>query len=116
MQSLWKRLKGKQISQLIGCSGAFDTVADLIDGTAPGAKIRRHQLIELKDFNRISRETIYSTKAQRDQMTGMEPLRVEMIVPALILIRLVVQKLGINKIIQTDYALREGILFEWIYD
>ena len=49
-------------------------------------------------------------------MTGMEPLRVEMIVPALILIRLVVKKLDISKIVQTDYALREGILFEWIYD
>lgn len=116
MQSLWKQLDGKQVSQLIGCSGAFDTVADLIDSTAPGTKIRQQQIIELADFNRIADKVIYSTKAERDQMTGMEPLRVEMIVPALILIRLVIQKLGINKIIQTDYALREGILFEWIYD
>lgn len=116
MTSLWKQLAGKQVSQLIGCSGAFDTVADLIDGTAPGTKIRQQQIIELADFNRVADQVIYSTKAQRDQMTGMEPLRVEMIVPALILIRLVIQKLDISKIIQTDYALREGILFEWIYD
>ncbi len=116
MQHLWKQLDGKQVSQLVGCSGAFDTVADLIDKTAPGAKIRQRQAIALADFNRVADDVIYSTKAQRDLMTGMEPLRVEMIVPALILIRLVVKKLDINKIIQTDYALREGILFEWIYD
>lgn len=116
MQSLWNQLDGKQVSQLIGCSGAFDTVADLIDGTAPGTKIRQQQIIELADFNRITDKVIFSTKAQRDRMTGMEPLRVEMIVPALILIRLVIQKLDIRNIIQTDFALREGILFEWIYD
>jgi exopolyphosphatase/guanosine-5'-triphosphate,3'-diphosphate pyrophosphatase len=116
MQSLWKQLNGKQVSQLIGCSGAFDTVADLIDKTAPGTKVRQQQTIALSDFNRVADKVIYSTKAQRDLMTGMEPLRVEMIVPALILIRLVIQKLNISKIVQTDYALREGILFEWIYD
>jgi len=116
MQSLWTQLNGKQPSQLIGCSGAFDTLADLLDQTAPGTKARQQQAIELADFNRIAAKVIHSTKAQRDQMTGMEPLRVEMIVPALILIRLVVKKLDISKIVQTDYALREGILFEWIYD
>ncbi|MGQ7870903.1 Ppx/GppA phosphatase family protein [Sunxiuqinia sp. sy24] len=116
LEELWEQLDAKPVNQLIGCSGAFDTLADLLDETPPGVKTRQQQVIPLHDFNRIADQVIYSTKAQRDQMIGMEPLRVEMIVPALILIRLSIQRLGIREILQTDYALREGVLFEWIND
>jgi exopolyphosphatase/guanosine-5'-triphosphate,3'-diphosphate pyrophosphatase len=111
---LWKQLAGKKTSQLIGCSGAFDTLADLIDQTPPGTKARTQQKISLKDFERVYAEVVHSTKSQREQMTGMEPLRVEMIVPSFIFIQLILKKLQIGEIIQTDFALREGVLYEWI--
>jgi exopolyphosphatase/guanosine-5'-triphosphate,3'-diphosphate pyrophosphatase len=115
LELLWKNVQPGKL-QLIGCSGAFDTIADLIDQSSPGTKIRQQQEISLNDFNRIADQVIFSTKEQREQMKGMDPLRVEMIVPALIFIRLVVEKLEIEKITQTDFALREGILYKWIYD
>jgi exopolyphosphatase/guanosine-5'-triphosphate,3'-diphosphate pyrophosphatase len=111
---LWKQLAGKKTSQLIGCSGAFDTLADLIDQTPPGTKARTQQKISLKDFERVYAEVVHSTKSHREQMTGMEPLRVEMIVPSFIFIQLILKKLQIGEIIQTDFALREGVLYEWI--
>ena len=112
--NLWEQMSGKNSIQLIGCSGAFDTIADLIDQTPPGTKARTFQKIGLEDFYNISNQVVSSTRKQREQMVGMEPLRVEMIVPALIFIRLVVEKLGIDNITQTDFALREGVLYEWI--
>ena len=114
LSNLWEQFDGKQATQLIGCSGAFDTLADLIDNTAPGTKARITQSIALKDFNSIADQIIHSTKSEREQLKAMEPLRVEMIVPAFILIRLVLRKLKITKITQTDFALREGVLKEWI--
>ena len=36
LESLWKRMENVEIQQLIGCSGAFDTIADLIDETRSG--------------------------------------------------------------------------------
>lgn len=116
LEKLWLETKDKSLDQLIGCSGAFDTLADLIDQTTSGSKVRIQQSISITDFNRVCNELIHSTKKQREQMAGMEPLRVEMIVPAFIFIRLVAQKLKINNIIQTDYALREGVLYEQIYN
>ncbi|WP_163708826.1 Ppx/GppA phosphatase family protein [Mangrovibacterium lignilyticum] len=116
LNNLWNQLNGSEVSNLIGCSGAFDTLADLVDNTAPGTKQRITQSINKDDFARISQQIIHSTKAEREKMTAMEPLRVEMIVPAFILIRLVLEKLKISKITQTDFALREGILREWIND
>lgn len=116
LQPLWQHWQGRQVSGLIGCSGAFDTLCDLVDQTPPGTKSRRTQAVGMADFWRISEQIIGSTKAQREQLPAMEPLRVEMIVPAFILMRLVIRKLQIGTITQTDFALREGALKAWIND
>ena len=114
LSSLWSQLNGTATEKLIGCSGAFDTLADLIDHTSPGSKARVKQDISLHDFNSISKIILESTKADREKMTGMDPLRIEMIVPSFVFIRYVLKRLNIQCITQTDFALREGILFEWI--
>ncbi len=114
LQPLWERMKSEKLTRLIGCSGAFDTLADLIDNTPPGSKARISKSISLAEFQQVSTTIIQSTKLEREQLQAMEPLRVEMIVPAFILIRLVLKKLNIMEITQTDFALREGVLKEWI--
>lgn len=112
LERLWTELEKHPVDCLIGCSGAFDTLADMIDGTDPGTKLRRRQEILSDDFLRIYKQLLASTTDDRNRMKGLENLRVEMIVPAVILIELVRQRAGINRIFQTDYALREGVLFE----
>jgi exopolyphosphatase/guanosine-5'-triphosphate,3'-diphosphate pyrophosphatase len=109
------RLQNVHLSMLIGCSGAFDTVADLIDQTDAGTKTRARQEISLDDFYRIYEQLIASTTAQRMKMKGMEPIRVEMIVPSVIFIKMIIERLNIQRIFQTDFALREGVLYEHIF-
>lgn len=115
LEPLWKRLKNIEPTVLIGCSGAFDTIADLIDCTEPGTKVRIYQEIKLADFYRIYKQLIDSTTAERCQLKGMESIRIEMIVPSVLFIKLVVDRLNINKMYQTDFALREGVLYERIF-
>lgn len=115
LNKLWNQPGNIEISGLIGCSGAFDTLADLIDQTDPGTKTRIRQEIKISDFERIYRMLIESTTAERTRMKGMESIRIEMIVPSVIFIKLIIDRLKISKIYQTDYALREGVLFERIF-
>lgn len=115
LEPLWNRLHNIQIPVLIGCSGAFDTLADIIDQTNPGTKTRTRQEVKINDFTRIYQMLIYSTIAERIDMKGMESIRVEMIVPSVLFIKLVIDKLKIQKIYQTDYALQEGVLYELIF-
>jgi exopolyphosphatase/guanosine-5'-triphosphate,3'-diphosphate pyrophosphatase len=115
LEYLWKRTKNFRITDLIGCSGAFDTLADLIDQTDPGSKQRIRQEVKLTDFERIYHVLIKSTTAERTKMKGLESIRIEMIVPSVIFIKLIVDRLKIQKIYQTDYALREGVLYEQIF-
>jgi exopolyphosphatase/guanosine-5'-triphosphate,3'-diphosphate pyrophosphatase len=116
LEPLWNQLKNTPVSMLIGCSGAFDTIVDLIDQTDAGTKTRIRQEITINDFQAIYEKLISSTTAERINMKGMESIRVEMIVPSVLFIKLVVEKLRIKKIFQTDFALREGVLYERIFD
>jgi len=115
LEPLWNRTKNSGITSLIGCSGAFDTLVDLIDQTDPGTKIRIRQEVKTGDFERIYQSLIKSTTAERTKMKGLESIRIEMIVPSVIFIKLVIERLNIQKIYQTDYALREGVLYELIF-
>jgi len=116
LKDLWSHLRNFEIANLIGCSGAFDTLADLIDETDPGTKIRIRQEIMFEDFDRVFENLVRSTTAERMQMKGMESIRIEMIVPSMIFIKLVIERLKIQKIEQTDFALREGVLYEHIFN
>lgn len=116
LTELWANTLNSKISCLIGCSGAFDTLTDLIDNVMPGTKSRIKQEINIDDFYPIYNNLIQTTSLERSRMIGIESLRTEMIIPAIILIKLVFEKLKIRKIYQTDYALREGVLFELILE
>lgn len=112
---LWAQTENLSIPALIGCSGAFDTLADLIDQTDPGSKLRMKQEISLNDFSAVYEKLVKSTSEERQKMKGMESIRIEMIVPAVLFIELILSKLNIKKIIQTDFALREGVLYQLIF-
>ena len=102
----------ENVKTLIGCSGAFDTIADIIDQVNPGEKQRTTQPITMDDFYCVYNKIIHSSRDERLVMKGMDMVRVELIVPAVILIEQLISNAHIEKIIQTDFALREGILYE----
>ncbi|MCG6186573.1 Ppx/GppA phosphatase family protein [Maribellus maritimus] len=102
----------QQVNTLIGCSGAFDTIADIIDQVTPGEKQRITQPISLENFDKVYKKIIQSTREERLAMKGMDMVRVDLIVPAVILINQLISDAKLTQIVQTDFALREGVLFE----
>jgi exopolyphosphatase/guanosine-5'-triphosphate,3'-diphosphate pyrophosphatase len=111
-KNAFEKCKTENIKTLVGCSGAFDTVADMIDHVNPGEKMRKTQEISINDFFEVHEKLIKSTREQRLLMKGMDMVRVDLIVPAVILIEHLISEIGITQITQTDFALREGVLFE----
>ncbi len=114
LQALWEQFGDEPAEHLIGCAGAFDTLADLAEQSPAGEKHRIRFRLSLGEFYRIAGQVIGSSLKERAAMTGMDPLRIEMIVPALVLIRLLIKRLGIHSLTWTGYSLREGVLFEQI--
>jgi exopolyphosphatase / guanosine-5'-triphosphate,3'-diphosphate pyrophosphatase len=111
-ENMYIKCRGENVKTLIGCSGAFDTIADIIDKVDPGEKQRKTQIIHPEEFNNVYQLLIQSTREERLNMKGMDFVRVDLIVPGVILIKQLISEIGIEQIFQTDFALREGVLFE----
>jgi len=110
-KAAFEKCREQNIQSLIGCSGAFDTIADIIDQVNPGEIQRTTQEISMNQFIEVHQNLIRSTRQERLKLKGMDMVRVDLIVPAVILIEQTIANIGIKQMTQTDFALREGVLF-----
>lgn len=113
LQTLINASKAHPPIRLIGSSGSFDTYRSLLANQ--GIIELNNQIsaeIPLIGYLQLHQKLLNSTKAERIAMKGMEPIRVDFIVLASIFTNFVITRLGIKSIYQSNYALKEGALFE----
>jgi len=100
---------------LVGASGSFETVSAMLQHRFPGKYTQTHSTfreIFPEDFLALHEVLLKSTIEERKIMQGMEPVRVEMIVLASIFIKVTLEECRLEKILQSDYALKEGVIAE----
>jgi exopolyphosphatase / guanosine-5'-triphosphate,3'-diphosphate pyrophosphatase len=100
---------------LLGASGSFETISEILQHRFPGKYHKGNnpsREIFYEDFLSLHEVLLKSTVEERRLMQGMEPVRVEMIVLASIFIKVTLQECKIKKIMQSDYALKEGVIAE----
>ena len=118
LADVFTQLKLYKPAILIGSAGAFETFADLI---TEQFNIPKENLdVSEFHFNQEQLEIIWnniltSSHEQRSKMKGIIPLRVDMIVVATVLSKYIQQKSGIKELKLSNYALREGVLYELIH-
>lgn len=108
-------VKKEKPRTLIGASGSFDTFYALIrhrKGLEPDPFFGRE--ISLKDYSRLHKVLVRSTQEERMAMPGMEPVRVEMIVPATIFVSFVLRDCKISRLYHSEFALKEGVISELV--
>ncbi len=115
LQDLWRICKRYQPQTLVGCSGAFDTFMDIYEKAEPDIKIRGVSEFPLKDYLKIHELLIQSDHETRSKMEGMDKMRVEMIVIASVFTNFILQRLTIQRLIHTHYALKEGVMDRLIH-
>jgi len=99
--------------ELIGCSGTFDTFRSLWEAENLKPETTNHTPIftfQHRSFEEIYQKLIQSTLEERLLMRGMEAIRVEMIVLAAIFVKFTMEKYGISQLLQSNYAIKEGVL------
>ncbi|HNL40065.1 MAG: hypothetical protein U0U46_04945 [Saprospiraceae bacterium] len=110
LAELWAALGRWPAVALVGASGTFDVIDNfLLD---PTAKPLLYGYTTRAALDPLCDMFIKSTLAERHAMPLLAPERVEMIVAAIILIRVVLQKAGLNDIYTSAYAMKEGMLEE----
>jgi exopolyphosphatase/guanosine-5'-triphosphate,3'-diphosphate pyrophosphatase len=100
---------------LIGASGSFDTFQAMIrhrKGLDSDRFFGRE--ISLKEYARLHKTLLRSTREERLAMPGMEPVRVEMIVAATIFVSFVLRDCKIGRLHHSEFALKEGVISELV--
>ncbi len=112
---LMEAVENEKPVALIGASGSFDTFHALMmnrTGSAPDGRHGRE--LPMKEYNKLHRSLLQSTTAERLAMPGMEPVRVEMIVPATIFVSFVLRDCRISRLHHSEFALKEGVISELV--
>lgn len=104
-------------SELIGSSGAFDSIVDVIGGELNGEMISETKTcydIELKNYFHISQLIKNSTFDERKKIKGLVNMRLDMIVISCLMIDFVLASYKIPKMRVSSYSLKEGALIDFI--
>ncbi len=104
-----------QPTMIIGSSGSFDTYRSILTAAKviepngnPSVKI------PLEEYLKLHNHLIATTIEQRNAIPGMDPMRVEMIVLATVFTNFLIKKFGIERMMQSTYALKEGAVWKMI--
>lgn len=100
-------------TELIGSSGAFDSVVDIIDGEFNTGEMNDFQTeysINLNYYAFISEKIKSSTIKERYLIKGLIDMRVDMIVISILLIDFILKKLELNQIRVSTFSLKEGVI------
>jgi len=103
---------------LIGSSGFFDTLRQITHYKFRGDEIIKadqvNYEISIVEFNSTYNFMLPLNIEERMNIEGMTPFRAEMMGVSMLLVDYVIKKTGIKNIINTSYALKEGILREFL--
>src|SRR5690606_19595418 len=115
LDNVYRSAKEHGATRIIGCSGSFETLSDLLahrndyyEETIGQSTLN----FQSPDFGQLLDELIASSRSEREAMEGMAALRLDIIVLSAITVRLVMRKTGIENVNLSRYSLREGVLFD----
>jgi exopolyphosphatase/guanosine-5'-triphosphate,3'-diphosphate pyrophosphatase len=98
-----------QPAVLIGSAGAFETFAILLQKDLDIKNIAAAS-IPLQGYQQIAEQLLASTHEERSHIEGLIPLRVDMIVMAVMLTNYVLEECKLEKIWLSTYDLKMGVL------
>ena len=103
--------------ELIGSSGAFDSIVDMMSGEY-GSEImsdkKTEYNIDLQSYFPLAKKIINSSYAQRLKTKGLIAMRVDMIVISCLFVDYILTRLKLNQLRVSTYSLKEGVIYNII--
>lgn len=106
-------LSGHQPETAIGCSGTIETLAEMV-AARRGERPRQMNgfSFSAKELDKVVRSLVGTTAEDRRELAGLEEKRVDIILGGAFLLAEIFSALGIEEFTVSEYALREGVLFD----
>lgn len=102
-------LQAQPCKDLVGSSGTFDILEQFL---GPQRKQQHYAEVPVEAFLPFYQEIRAMDKTQRHQLPNMPKTRAEMLVVALVLVDVVMDMAGTERLIVSDYAMKEGMIRE----
>ncbi|MBA2613047.1 MAG: phosphatase [Bacteroidetes bacterium] len=103
--------------ELIGSSGAFDSIVEIINGELNGEPIVESKTcydIKMADYLYVSKLIKHSTLDERKKIKGLVAMRFDMIVISCLMIDVVIKAFNIPQMRVSTFSLKEGALIDHI--
>jgi exopolyphosphatase/guanosine-5'-triphosphate,3'-diphosphate pyrophosphatase len=113
LEPLFEAIKLHKPYELIGSSGAFDSVVDVIAGkfNVGGLNdIQTEYHIMIAHYEFISKMIKQSTLKERYHITGLIDMRVDMIVISILLIDFILNEFNLSALRVSTFSLKEGVI------
>ena len=113
LQPLFDAVRKYPVKELLGSSGSFDSLAEMIAHRFYSPYILTaitEYTFKMDDFNATYETIIKSTTSERHQMKGLVSMRVDMIVISSIFVNFIISSFAIQKMRLSTYSLKEGVL------
>ena len=95
----------------VGTAGTITTLAAMAQKLTHYESARIHNYrLSLEKIQQLERELRIRTRSERRDLPGLEPGREDVIIAGTVILRKVMQILGFQECLVSDYGLREGIL------
>ncbi len=117
LKGLIEELTEFNIRFMVGSSGSFETLGAMIalqNGDILSSQKLNSYRFAPGDFQKVHPQILGNSRRKRLAIPGMDPLRVDMIGMASILINLLLERLPVEQMMVSLYAMKEGILFSYI--
>ncbi|NLA23968.1 MAG: hypothetical protein GX879_03280 [Bacteroidales bacterium] len=115
LSELFEELKNHKIEALVGSSGTFETLSNIIkNNIKKDYETKTCISISLSEFDFIFKMMMSLNLEQRLKVKGMDVLRVELMPLASLFVNFILNKTGITKIIHSEYSIKEGAIFNFI--
>lgn len=115
LKPLFDALKKHPVKELIGSSGSFDSLAEMILYKFHNPEILNYTTeftFDLNEFKMIHDIILRSSRKERLLIKGLVEMRVDMIVVSSILVQFILTSFQIEQMRLSTYSLKEGVLYE----
>lgn len=112
---LCEAAKNHKPIELIGSSGAFDSIVDMIAGkfnTQEMTEDINEYSINMEYYQYIKEKILASTIEERYHMKGLISMRVDMMVISILLIDFILNELNLTKMRVSSFSLKEGVIYK----
>lgn len=117
LKPLIKAIEEFKPKELIGSSGAFDSLIEMIHGEYNGEPLigeKTEYKIEPLAYRQIVDRILASSLEERKLIKGLVPMRFDMIVISCLMIEVVIKLLNTTTIRVSTFSLKEGAIFEYM--